>query len=359
MNELDDHIDLDLLRSIHADLTADPLALARVRASLVADRRLAHRRRRALWIGVAAALAVVTSVSGGLLLTRPDGSQGAPSVATPTTPATPERPAPPASAPVGEPVTLAAFTVKAAATVANDSLPTPGQYRKVSSRGSFGTCQSMAKTADGTLLEFRSWSLVTLYVPGDPAARWVRVVESWSEPCDEAARAYAVQRPRLTRHHVSEPERARQGDFAGGSPEGPNWNDPTQDFIDALPAEPAELLASARAWNRSYHLADDPLNLLTMLTIPLQESWIADGDLRAALFQAIGRVEGITVRRDVAVGERTGTALRGISSENPAIWREVVFDPDTFQVIGTRFHTASPDRLNETSVTSKIVSAAP
>ena len=364
MNTIDDDLDLEVLRSIRADVVADPHALVRLRAAIVdAERpvpspqvRRGRARLLAVAVGVLAVGAAAALIVPRMVITP--GSAGAPPTASAS------RSASVLPTVGGAPRTLAQFTSEAAR--AEAARPASGVltsgYRKVTSVSTTTSGPGGFITVDGRNVRvyLATRTTTTTWVPADKSAKWVQKSESRVLPTDDASREYLKAHPDLEKPSRSGLDRARNGHFFIDAKA--DWNEPDQVFIDSLPRDPAKLLARARAWNREFKLDDSPLNLLTILTIPLTDSWVEDPELRSALFTAIGKIKGIEVREGVVIGGRTGTALRGASTEDPSIWSEIVFDPNTYGVLGTHWHAhfaGAPERLDETTYVSELVDSAP
>lgn len=357
MNHPEDNTDLELLRSINAELTADPDALARVRAQLQPATPMAKPRRSWGRTLAAAAAALSVGIGGGVLVASlVPGSDQAPTLS-------PQRPQ--------TPTTAASFTSEAAAAslLKTPLKPGPKQYRKVvaaTTGPASGPVVSWSKDGKRApqvkdpMATMRLHQVTTTWVPGDPKKDWVRVTQSWLEATDAAGKKYLKDKPRLGRKYTSEAERAKGGAF-GKALDGPGWNMPTQGFIDKLPRNPAKLLASATKRNDFYDLDKSPQNLLTMLTIPLQDTWVEDPTLRAAVFEAIGLIKGIELRQDARIGDQTGVSLLGRSNENDDNYSEVLFDPFDHRLIGGReVFAETPKRVYETTyATGGIVDQAP
>lgn len=362
MNTVDDDLDLDVLRSIRADMVVDAAVLARVRARLDATplpRTAEHPLRGRI---VAAAVGIVAvGAAATLLVPRTPAHQGG-AVSYPPA-SSPAAPSGSASSTPAEPRTVRQFTTAAATAIAlsapSDMLTTG--YRKVTSVATNDYGPGGYHKVNGTLVQVRwlTQTTTTTWVPADPDTKWVQVTTGKLIPTDEAARNYLDSHPDIQTEWTSTPLRAKDGHFNSDTPD---WNTPDRTFIDKLSRDPAKLLAQARAWNKRYRLDPSPQNLLTILTIPLTDTWIEDQELRSALFTAIGMVHGIELHPDVTIGNRTGTALRGASLEDPELWSEVIFDPDTYRLVGSHFHQArkgAQDRLDETLWSSELVATAP
>lgn len=350
MTQLDDDLDLEVLRSINADITADPDALARVRQHAVAAWH--PRRTVATWPKLIAVAVAALTVGVGVAMLVPRFQTPTPRPST-TTVAVP---------------TLAQFSAEAAqASLLRTPLkPGPGQYRKVTAslevvKGANSQVPGTKSRAEQVWL--RQNTVITTWVPADPKDTWVRSSEEWLLPSDEVSKKYLADHPEFSTHWVTKPERAKAAAFPSIEPFNgkSDWGAPSLPFLDRLAKDPDALLASAKEWNRKHHIANDAQGLLGTLTSPLETFWVDDAELRAAIFTALGKVEGLTVTTDARIGGQRGIALRA-AGEGPGEWTEVLFDADDYHVLGDRWHVQTVsgfEREEQTIYTSEVVDSAP
>lgn len=348
MNLTDDDLDLEVLRSINADITADPAALARIREQLPA----ATPARVVRWPKLLAVAVAVATVGAGAAFVASELSAPVPSPASDTTRRT-----------------VAQFSADAAqASLLRAPLaPGPGQYRKVTAtfmvtKGA--NSQKTGATSRADQVFFREQSIRTMWIPADPNDTWMCRTESWAEPADDVSAGYLAKHPELTAHHRGPVERAKRGAFSSTGPSeiGSDWGSPGKSFSDKLPHDPDALLASAKAWNREHDIDNNPENLLMTLTAPLTDVWVDDAELRAALFTAIGKIDGLEINHQASIAGRTGIALKGTSDAKHEVWSEVLFSADDYQVLATRWHGipfSGRERQEEITYTSEIVNKAP
>jgi hypothetical protein len=264
--------------------------------------------------------------------------------------------------------TVQTFTTAAAsANLLRTTLgPTASQYRKVvaqdiRSGGQTLTVEVTRKDGRKTDYRYRLRNTITTWIPGDPTRKWVRTGSTVLEPIDDAARRYQEKHPdTMAGPSTSGPEYARNGDFDVPKASD-DWINPSQKFLDNLPRDPAKLLEAARAWNTKHDLPNDAQDVLEALAQPLTQTRVEDPELRAALFTAIGQIEGVQLSEDATIGDQHGTALTGVSSRNPALYTEVLFDPNDYRLIGWRFVNDREGTVKtaETTFTSSIASSAP
>ncbi len=344
MTQLEDDLDLEILRSINADVVADADALARVRTQIVTA--TPPRRAVTTWPKLAAVAVAALTVGVGVALMLPHFGTPAPAPST-TASAAP---------------TLAQFSTQAAqASLLRTPLePGPSQYRKVVARDLSSGGQTFTVAANGEDYRYRLRTTVITWVPGDPTRPWARTISTTLEPIDEAARRYQAKHRDTMGPTTGPVDHTSNGDFNVPASDG-DWLNPSQAFLDQLPREPAQLLASARAWNTQHGFTNDAQTLLEALARPLSQTWIDDHDLRAALFTAIGQIEGVQLDDDATIGDQHGTALMGVSSRSGALRTEVLFDPNDYRLLAWRFVNDREGTVKtaETTFTSVIVSSAP
>ncbi|PKQ31452.1 MAG: hypothetical protein CVT62_08675 [Actinobacteria bacterium HGW-Actinobacteria-2] len=345
MTQLEDDLDLEILRSINADVVADADALARVRKLVAAT---PPRRTVSTWPKLVAVAVAALAVGVGVAMVVPRFTG-------------PAAPSPTSSQ------TVATFTAAAAsANLLRTPLgPTAGQYRKVVARDISSGGQVVVIRDDGTATPvdhpFRIHSTVTTWVPGDPTRLWVRTMSTTLEPVDDAARRYQKAHPDTMGTTTTEPVRAANGDFNAAEPAEDGWLNPSQEFLNTLPRDPAKLLESARAWNTAHYITNDPQSVLEVLARPLADNWIEDAELRAALFTAIGQIDGVQLTPDATIADQRGTLLTGLSQTIPELRTEVLFDPTDYRLLAWRFVNDREGSVttSETSFSSTVVDSAP
>jgi hypothetical protein len=344
MTQLHDDLELEVLRSINSDVSANPAALARVRTrTLGAPKPPPSWRPRWTKLAIVAVSALAVGVTAAVALPKTGSSA-------------------PASTTTGQqaPLTAGQFTSAAAeASLLRAPLrPNPGQYRKVTS--TWEVVKGANVTGDQS---YRQQSIQTTWVPANPDDTWVRTSETWLLPTDDASKKYLADHPAFKTHEVGPTERAKRGAFnaAAAGDETGDWGSPTTSFANQLPRDPDALLASAKEWNLGHGTKDDGADLLTTLTGMLVPE-IDDPELRSAIFTAIGKVSGVEVNQAAHIGEQSGISLRGTSSENSANWGEVLFSAD-YQVLATEWHTTSigtgEELVDRVTYRSEIVDSAP
>jgi hypothetical protein len=346
MTQLEDDLDLEILRSINTDVVADADALARIRTQLVSA--TPTRRTLTTWPKLVAVAVAALTVGVGVAMVVPKVTG-------------PVAPSPTSSQ------TVATFTAAAAsANLWRAPLgPTAGQYRKVVARDIASGGRVIVVRDDGTATPvdhpYRIHSTVTTWVPADPIRPWVRTISTTLEPLDDAARRYQAANPDTMGPTTTEPARAVNGDFNASEPAENGWLNPSQEFLNTLPRDPARLLESARAWNTEHYITNDPQSVLEALARPLADNWVEDPELRAALFTAIGQIDGVQLTPDATIADQRGTQLTGLSQTSPGVRTEVLFDPNDYRLLAWRFVTDQEGSLStsETSFTSTIVDSAP
>jgi hypothetical protein len=234
----------------------------------------------------------------------------------------------------------------------------PDQYRYVGTHAWWLSMTEGGGAPLSALVEHR----IDHWVPADPTGDWL---------LDRAATG------RLTPLQGSEAEfretgvldgspqerlTARCGAFYGAGSDqctGPgSWQVPTPEFIAGLPRDPEELFArlDADAPENSRGAAELLVYAADLLRGPL----LVPADVRAALYEALTRVDGLTVTPGaVDLDGRPGTAL-GIDDATSRM--EIIIDPVTGTFIGEREVTRTDlDGLpagtvtSQTSVTQAVV----
>lgn len=348
-HDFDDDRDLDVLRSVRVDTTPDPDALARVRSAVVRPARPAHRA----WLAAAASVAAASVAAVGLAVAL-IAPQFPARLATPTPDAV-------AAAPAGAPTGTSAATVELFAAEAATALragtplaPDADEYLKIARTGTGNGAKALPPPDGAAVPEWATRTSVTLYVPGDTAKGWVRVDETWNEPKNDAAQRWLATHPEDG--HVVTTERARDGAFTEPW-DGASWTQPTQAWLQTLPADADQLLASASGHHDGLPVDHDAVNLLNVLIEPMLQTEVRDADLRAAMFEAIGKVDSIQVLPELWVGDQVGTGLKAVSSETADITLTVVFDTTSYRPIGLRF--ANGADVIESQFHTSIVDTAP
>jgi hypothetical protein len=149
--------------------------------------------------------------------------------------------------------------------------------------------------------------------------------------------------------------RAKDGAFFGS---------PWQQFdVATLPRDPQALLDWFERYNNGGGASRDEENWENM--VQLLRSGIP-ADLRAALYQALALIPGVTVGdRAATLDGRTGIAI-GRTETLRGDRQEIIVDPDTGQLIGYRDVVTLPvfgypvgDVISSTSVTTTVVDSAP
>ncbi|GAB3431432.1 CU044_5270 family protein [Actinophytocola sediminis] len=278
----------------------DPLPLApqgKARALRSPPRRL---------LPLIASAATVTALAAGVLVAR-----------TGSDPATP--------------------TAEAGLTAAADKLPAddeplrPGQYRYLTTHG-WHQAGNMTIGDGGMAEDLEVTFLVEerrqLWIPADPTEQCLLRGTSgenfiWLVGDEEKAGELGIETPqRKTFEH-----RVPCGDFADGW-----WQQPSTDFLAALPRDPDALYDRLRR-DTEGRGADPDLEVLVYVTDALRTG-LVPADLRAALYRALAKVPGLEVTEQVAnLDGREGTAY-GITVDGERT--DVIVDPVTGQYLGER-----------------------
>ncbi|KOX18634.1 hypothetical protein ADK67_36170 [Saccharothrix sp. NRRL B-16348] len=358
-DELDSALD-----ALHADVRADEPVLARTRAALIATIEQGepevtttqeHRPRRSTRRWLAGAAVVVLLVAGALIAQTV--SFGPPAPATAEAVRTLDRAAAQSVGAVDEPVG-------------------PGQYRYVATHAWWMGTSSVEGKVFARLTEH----LLETWAPADPRDEWmlrrdVTGNEQWVLGTKEEAEAAGVA-GRRDGQRGGQPG-GRPGGQGGGQPEGEwramcgdffgeskcedpgSWQNPTAEWQAGLPTDPDALFARLRA--------DAPVNdtgdaALFAYAADALRSGLVGKDVRAALYQALTRIDGLEVTEERAnLGGRVGIALGVDDGERR---REIIIDPETGRFIGERL-VATDDVadfeagtvLEFTAVTTGVVDA--
>lgn len=338
MTTQDDQLDRSLgelreqLRAAHHDAGAGPVGpvLAVARARLVAEAgapptRVAAGRRR--WPAMTAAAAVVVVlVAGGMLVGLPG-----------TGPATAEA--------------KAVLERAAAETIeATDPALGPDQYRYIESR----SWDLSAGVDDDRFVAALVEDRTRYWAPVDPGKDWLMIrgrtgahecVVGTEADADRIGLAGAPDPPDRVTVPCGRFYAGLGGDLCGGPG---TWQSPTPEFVAGLPRDPGEL------FTRLEH--DAPVDgrgraeLLVYAADLLRSPARVPADLRAALYLALSRVDGLTLTPgSVNLDGRSGTAL-GI--DNGVDRTEIIVDPRTGEFIGGReVVTAGDLKIPEGTVT--------
>ncbi len=255
---------------------------------------------------------------------------------------------------------------------AQDPVVGPSQYLKVTTLGTY-LATVMDIESDGTGLSYLEAEKREVWIPGDPRAEWVmrvgpRTPYLFFAPGDKE-KLTGAEDPG-TGHF----QRAVDGKFFGPDTDPAGWQNPDREFLAGLPRDPAVLLDRIHqdsGWDCATGdcLGQGPSRDAEALTYAADvlRSGVVPGDLRAALFRAVGLVPGVEVVDERANFEgRTGVAVGRVEPSN-GLRQEIIFDPDTGQVIGERDVTtrAGDDGIpvgavvSLTSVRSEVVDSAP
>ena len=244
---------------------------------------------------------------------------------------------------------------------ATDEPVGPGQYRYIETH--------VWSTVFGGYDIFRDEQLTRIWVPAqpdDPLEKWMidrhptgsRV---WIEGSEEQARKDGTfLDPQQT--GVTLQATAPCGNFYGSRtcPRTDGlWQDPTPSFLAGLPRDPAELLerlqADAPANGRG------PTELLVYAADALRTG-LVPADLRAALYQALTRLDSVELTEDaVNLDGLTGSA---IGMNDGQIRQDIIIDPASGAFIGDREVTTDDlddapagTTLSYTAVTTAVVDA--
>ncbi len=237
----------------------------------------------------------------------------------------------------------------AAAITTSDPIVGPGQYLEISTKAVYS-----ATGDDGTYLESENGEM---YVPADENDDWV-----WVREPSAVVKTFGPgsEKQAAEDHESSEqPElvRAAKGAFYNGRPM--SWG------LDALPRDPQQLLNYIYRTTAGHGVSPDG-EALVFIADTLRTG-VVPAALRAALYQALAGIPGVTITDDQATLDgRTGVAFG--RDESNGLRQEVVIDPSTGMLIGEReivlkagVYPGIPSGTVEssTSVSTSVVNAAP
>lgn len=218
-----------------------------------------------------------------------------------------------------------------AAIGARDPVVGPDQYLHITTDA---VTSSGSQLADGTFIGWLDRAVIEQWIPGDPSRDWVLrqgpvVPYRFFTPGDRE-RAHRLGLLPAARAQSSLTH-SQDGAFFG--PVTPTWQTPTAAFLASLPRDPAQLLRRIRHDAGDSGQSRDGEALVTIADA--LRSGIVPADLRAALFRTAQLIPGVRVvdtatnldgRTGVAVGRDEGHEFR----------QDIIFDPQTGQVIGER-----------------------
>lgn len=333
----------DALGRLHADKPIDERVLAAAREKLIDAaaaevRAIPRRSRRWRWIAAAAAVVVVIT---GLLLAQTVSFTGDKA---------------PASAAAEELNTVAAKIV-------TDDVPLqPGQFRYTARQG------AQVTGATGTSGRHYVWKVATLlelWMPADFTAEWLtrstaNGTREWLDGTEAEARADGVNLDRPA--GPGGEMRARCGDFTAAMERPPRepcvgfnpWQGGlTPEFLAGLPRDPQALYDLIRRDIPTR--GSDPDTAILIWTTQVIGSPLMTADLRAALYRALGHIEGLEIT------ERT-TTLDGQAGEAFGLTRgstrmEIVIDPATGRFIGQREWSDGVLRATTSALADAVVGA--
>lgn len=327
MNHTDDDLDLEVLRSIKSEVTADPEALARVRERVLTSPRPSRRR----WVPLAVAGAAVVAIGVASALVLPHTSRPAPIVTT-------------SSSQPG----VAEFAAQAArATALSATKPSGTQWVKITLINEWTNYTNAVndKVTNTDHPHTRTRITETIYVPSSNSKRWVRVMSSRDIPLSaDAVKMCAHSSCSAT----IKPQRALHGEFPDPKFDTTDWQ-PPRTALAGLKADPTALMAKARS-ELPAQLRDSPSAQLGWFADKMGTTWIADAPLRAAMFTAIGTIDGIQLQPKTTINGQTGTALS-------AGCYQVIFDPNDYRLLGWRI--IGGENTTQTLYLSEVVSSAP
>ncbi len=219
-----------------------------------------------------------------------------------------------------------------AAVGASDEPVRPGQYRYIETHAWWTTFSGYQV--------FQDENLIRIWVPADPDAS----TEDWMlDRRPTGNRVWIVGDEQQARDDgtfmdaldtgVTLRATAPCGNFytPGPCPRAGSWQDPTPGFLAGLPRDPAQLYSRLQA--------DAPANdrgsaELFVYAVDALRTGLVPADLRAALYQALTRIDGIELTdQAVNLDGRVGTAI-GI--DDGQFRHDIIIDPVTGTFIGER-----------------------
>lgn len=334
MTQLDDDLDLEVLRSINSEVSADPQTLADIRQRVLTP----QPSRRPGWPTLAAAGVALVAIGSAAALVLPH--LGAP-VATPSVIAS-EQPS------------VAQFTADAARAITlSASKPQDNQWVKITLVNEWiGYTNAVGDKVTKTDHPHTIHRITeTVYVPPSNSKRWVRVVDWRDIPLSADATKMCATGGC---HARSKPQRARHGNFPVSEYDETSW-EPPRIALAGLTADPTALLAKARS-ELPAPIRNDPSQQLAWFAGKMGNTWVADAELRAAMFTAIGAIDGVRLQTGVTIKGHTGTALAAASTHSDNVY-QLVFDPKDYRLIGWRI--TGDGAPTEALYESELVSSAP
>jgi hypothetical protein len=212
--------------------------------------------------------------------------------------------------------------------VAIDEPLAPGQYRYIATHAWW-----MASSPDFAYL---AENLLETWVPADQTREWL-----WRRDVTGANKWLSGKKADTTIDDSAWPEgewRAPCGDwFAADEGRAPcsqegGWQVPTAEFLASLPRDPGSLYERLRTDTDGK--GSDPNLEMVVYVADVLRTGLVPADLRASLYRALAKVEGLQITEQVAnVDGRKGTAY-GISAAGRR--HDVIVDPATGQFIGER-----------------------
>jgi hypothetical protein len=209
-------------------------------------------------------------------------------------------------------------------------------------------------------MHYYTSDLMEVWIPADPSRPWVlrRTTAPYRFPSaadERALRAEGALSPRSV-----ELLRARDGAFYG--PVQGSWQTPSREYLAGLPRDPEGLLGRIYRDAKGQGPSKDGEALVYVADV--LRSGIVPADLRAALFRSATKIPGVGVVEGRAnLDGRKGVAVGRYEPEN-GTRQEIIFDPDTGEVIGEREVNVSgselpKDLVSSTSVRTRVVNKAP
>lgn len=331
------------LTDLHADPRLDERVLAAARAEIVAAAAAegggrAPQRRRWRWIAAAAAVVVVVV---GLLLaqTIPFAGNEAP-----------------ASAAAEELNTVADKIT------GGDAPLQPGQFRYIARQG------SRVSSATGTSGREYTWTVPTLlevWMPANYTDEWLTRTNpngnrEWLDGTEAEARADGVNLDRPA--GPGGEMRAGCGDFTAAMERPPRepctgfspWQGGvTPEFLAGLPRDPQALYDLIRRDIPTR--GSDPDTAMLIWTTQVIGSPLMTADLRAALYRALGHIEGLEItERATTLDGQAGEAF-GLTRGSTRM--EIVIDPATGRFIGKREWSNGELLASTSTVATAVVDA--